>query len=349
MRDLFKKNKSILIFIVSCILIILIFVNGAEIKSEVYSSFINSVQNIIPSLFPGLVLTTFVSQIGFPKFLKKMFKFVFRIVFGLPSCCSEIMFFGLTSGYPTGVKTARIHAEKGLTDIKAAKRVALLSVNPGLMYTIITVGKLQYGSNVTGSAIYLCITLAQIIVGLCTKQKIEEHTSKNESVNKGNFGELFCETVKGATDTCFSMTAWIALFGAISFLLKKSPFINETKYFELILEVTNGISISIKRNSIEQCTFSMGFGGLCLMLQLLPDLIKLGITPGEYLSYRFAVGLLSSLFIKVFRHFLPVAFQPVFSSVRAVDLSANKFQGFSSILFLCVIFMYSLANRFAMC
>lgn len=290
------------------------------------------------------------SQIGFPEKIKKLLSLLTKVLTGLPADCTEVLIFGLTSGYPTGVKIAKLYADMEAVPQKSAKKAALLSVNPGIVYTVITVGKLQLGSASTGIIMYMCILLSQMVFAFITKKKNHggfQNTKAKQ--NTASISQIFCTSVSTATDACFSLTAWIALFGAFGEIAKQFPLHKIHHLWDMIFEVTSAVSKSLYSNSVEQCTFSLGFGGLCLMFQLLPDLNRLNIKPWEYLSVRLFTGLSASLLMKLCRLFIPVAFVPAFAPEKTVKLSNNAASGFISVLFLCVIFMYSIANRLALC
>ena len=159
---------------------------------------------------------------------------------------------------------------------------------------------------------------------------------------------MLTNAVSGTADACISMTAWITAFGAVSQLTRIIPLHNFRPALLPFLEVTQATSNYLYNSNYSLAAFSLGFGGICIFFQLLPDMLKLEISPLRFLIFRTVCGLFSAGIMQCLCRLFPAAVTvSVWPGNAALQLSSNT--GAFSMLFFCVIFMFGLANKFSLC
>lgn len=321
-------------------MLILLFYRYKSVRNGVTEGIAVCMENIVPSLFPMLILSSFMSSAGLPERLRRILFFPLRILTGISEDAAMCFFFGASAGYPVGVKTASSLFKENRISRTAAVRAALLNVNPGLAFTILTVGKQFFGSAGIGLTLYCSVTLSNLILGILMRFVSPIREAQNHALPQiiPNYAEALISAVGNAVRTLTSVCAWIIAFSAFSALLGASK---ERFFFSAFLEVTSASEICAAAGKLPQCAFVLGFGGICILLQLLQDLFFLGIKIYQYLACRLLCGgtayLIESAMIRLFRISTAVS-----SVEKSVSLSQNSFAGSLALLFLCAVFMLSL-------
>ncbi len=345
-----KRNKTKnLCFFTAALLFILLIIFSSDVKKAAYDSLKNCAENIVPPLFPALILSSFMTSIGLPKIIKKLFGFPVKRLYGLSENCTEAVLFGSAAGFPSGVKIAVQLYREGKISEKDAVRAALLTVNPGIVYTVTAVGGMIFGSIKTGIMLYISVLSSQTLCAVLTKRKRSENIIIKTSENIDfDFSSALTSSVSRSVTACISMSSWIILFGAFSAIVNNFTLQFNLQQSRLFTEVTDAVSYSLYRNSPEMCAFALGFGGICIFLQLLPELHELGIKPFLYFAYRFMNGGFAWLFMTVLQKLFASEALAVFAEYPVTPIHSS-FTCMLSLTFLCIIFMFGIANRFEIC
>lgn len=342
-----KYNKEIL-FSVTAALYIAILVFHQEAKEGLIAAFGNCVNNVLPSVFPALLLTSCMTDAGLPDILKKTAGRFFSEIFGVSSGCAEIIIYGLIAGYPAGMKTAVKCSENRTCSQEEIRRTALTATNPGIAFTVLSLNK-QTGSTKIGVLLYLSVTAAQILSAQFIRKKInKKRTEPYSRESKANSAMILTNAVSGAANACISMTAWITAFGAISQLTSIIPLQGFRSVFLPISEVTQATREYLYTKNYPLAAFSLGFGGICIFFQLLPDMLELGISPLRFLAFRTACGLFSAGIMQCLSRLIPASITvSVWTENTTFPIRTGP--GVFSLFFFCVIFMFGLANKFSLC
>ena len=294
---------------------------------------------IIPSLFPMLVLSSILSALQYPDKIKRILSFPIQRVSGLSQSATPVFLFGALNGYPVGVKTSAALYTAGGIDLYSARKAALINVNPGIVFSVFITGKMYYGSTMHGIMLYLSVTLSNLLLCLVIPGR-KEHKTEFSALTRKNFSfsDVFVNAVQASITNIASICAWIVLFSAITAPLSTLPFY---KPLSVIMEVTNAVIFCASKHNLPLCAFCMGFGGICIFLQLLPDLKVLGIKPTTYLLCRLFCGFFSFIIELLFLKTLPDAVLTAASShivIRPVSVSMT---GTATFIFFCIVFMIS--------
>ncbi len=327
-------------FLIAIPLFIMLFLCETDVREGTAAGLSLCAQAIIPSLFPMLILSSYITQIRTPRIINRILSVPVGILSGLSENAVKCFMLGGFCGYPVGVKTACALLKDRRISQEEARRAALINVSPGAAFAVLVAGRDMFGSKEIGLRLYLSVTAANLLLGFMLRCLYKTPKSK---INMSETDALppsqaLVQSVAAASTGIFSICAWITAFCGFAAPLQRSP---AGAFLRPFLEVTAAGAFYAKTNAVPACAFSMGFGGFCIMFQLLPELKALGVSAGKYLAFRFAAGGIAFLLQHITDRIFPYA-APVFSYVQAVQQPRfSAFGASASLLFFCVVFMAS--------
>lgn len=234
---------------------------------------------VFPSLFPFMIGTYLLIELGVVHFIGILFEPIMRPIFNVPGVGAFAWTMGLTSGYPIGAKiTADLRAGGQITQIEAQRLIAFAN-NSGPLFILgaVSVGMLsrpEVGMFLLGIH-YLSSLSMGILFRFYKKEKVyKKQTYKhlfkkavNELILKQKkqskkLGAILKDSIMNSMEMISQIGGFIILFSVISELLKLfhlMGFLNKLFYpaFSLIgfdkilidgwimgiIEITNGINI----------------------------------------------------------------------------------------------------------
>ncbi len=303
---------------------------------------------IVPSLFPMMILSSFLSFTGLPFFFRRICALPLKIVPGLPESSAEAFILGALGGYPVGVKTTALLLNNKKIIMKEAKKAALINVNPGIAFSVLVIGKQLFGSLLLGFTLYGSVTLANVFLCFALrKNDVRRNSGLTHETDSKNIPDALIAAVAGAVKSTVGVCAWIVAFSAFYALI---PDIPGKTALSLFAEVTAAVQLCAAKRAAPLCAFCMGFGGICLFFQLLPELRQMKIQPWKYFSARLFAGLSAyiteSIIIKLFPSCI-MAFRYENAVISPYKGSAL---GGVSLIVLCAVFMLSLySDKYTTC
>jgi len=339
MKIFTEKHKRDAGFIIALSVYILAFVFSSKVKQGVLDAVDICLGSIIPSLFPMLVLSTFLTLTGIPEKLKRLIFFPVGKITGLSADAAESFIFGATAGYPVGVKTAYYLYRKKRIGLKQAGKAALININPGLAFSVIVTGKIMFGSALTGLTLYISVTAANLLLGFLLRDKKTDISAKNKkAAPRQDISHNLIDAVSSSVKSMASICAWITVFSAFTAPLTD---ILKTPYINILLEVTSGTKLCAEKGFLPLCAFTMGFGGACVLFQLLPEIKELGIPIKKYLLCRLFSGIAAFITETLLINAFPVQ-RAVFSEESGIiNLRGASLSGSTALIILCAVFMFS--------
>ena len=109
------------------------------------------VNTLIPSLFPFMVLSTYMAESGLAASLGKWAQPVTRFLFRQPGCAAAVVLMGFVGGYPAGAKTVSRLLEQGELTREQAGRLLCFCVSAGPPFVLTAVG-IVFGLMIVGGA-----------------------------------------------------------------------------------------------------------------------------------------------------------------------------------------------------
>ncbi|MEG2199567.1 MAG: hypothetical protein RRY25_04700, partial [Anaerovorax sp.] len=262
MKTLKKKNNLYVIagLVAGCSCMIMVAFPAVSLQSaeKGVSLWANSV---LPALLPFFICANFMSKIGVPRMIGKIFEKSFQKLFGAPGESAFVFLISITSGYPMGAKLIGDLGRSGQITENEAKRMLTFCSTSGPLFILGTVGVSLLNSAAAGSVIacahyagailngilYRCIssntpeTLGYTFQG---KGKPAVQVPDGLSLHHQNILELFTDSIVSSLKALGIICGYIVLFTMITdfiFTAKGCLFVNSpinSAFLKGIFEMT---------------------------------------------------------------------------------------------------------------
>ena len=251
--------------------------------------------SVLPGLFPFMLLTKLLTEIGFLFKITSKFNNFTRKFFGTTGVSMYIFCMSILSGYPIGAKLISDLYSKQLITTTDAKKMSIFCTTSGPIFVIGAVGAGMFKSLKIGLILYFSHIISSVLIGILynvlTIKKTSEPPCINQSLlllNKNNNYTL-SNVVSETINSLFVVGAYITIFFLISEILDALKIIsfivnliskpltianistNTTKGLVYgIIEVTRGskvLSATVSHSSIAICSGIISFSGLSIIMQ----------------------------------------------------------------------------------
>ncbi len=341
---LILKPKIALLWTTVLLSLALLLIFPTECRNGGTNGVFLCLQVLIPSLFPFMIISSFVAKSGLayktPKFIDKLINSVFK----LPSCAFAPILLSIIGGYPVGAATIKeLYCESRLTKSQS-ERMAMFCVSAGPGFLLTYIGTVMTRNLRLGYILLASQILSLIILGIIARFTINplenETTHAKKNMTHYKAGEALVYSIETAIKTSVSMCALIVIFSSVSEIFitlcnKNTSLI----WITSLIEITNGIKIISSGYPAIVLAFVCGFGGFCVHFQIFVQLKEIRINKCNFYIFRLFQGtlcaLITSLFIKIF----PIT-KTVFSTIEKAE---TKFYttsvGCIFLILLCVAFI----------
>ena len=238
---------------------------------------------LIPSLFPFMVCVNMIIKSAN---LLRIDKLRIPLIFLLSAI----------GGYPVGAAVLNSSVKDGVIDKEKAGKCLNFCVNAGPGFLIFAVGAHRFNSAAAGTALFASTLLSSmtIFIYFLFKDKALLSGKKSISENKITVSEMFVNSTSSAASAMFSVCSFVVVFSVINaVILKISKKFRLLKILLIINEVTYS-SFHIK--NIYILSFVIGFGGLCVIMQIFSVSSKIEINKIKFILFRIIHGLFSSAY-----------------------------------------------------
>ncbi len=307
----------------------------------------------VPSLFPFLAVSVFVSGFALPEKIAHAVSAVMRFLFRLPCDAVYAVVSGLAGGYPVGCAvTARLYSQGKITR-EQAQRLTLFCINPGPAFAVTAVGTVMLGSSRSGVIIYASLCISSLLIGLALRfvapvpQGIEARESSVLPLSA-----RLVEATERASVSILKICAWVTLFSCFFSLINEFG-LSESVVTAIccLLEATGGCRAASEYGNIYIVAATLGWSGLCVICQVLGDVRKVGTPLGLLLAFRAVHSALSAVVCHILLGLFPTevsAFAPVATYMNFELFSASA-PAAVALLGLCTVFVIDLDRNKKMC
>lgn len=255
--------------------------------------------NVLPALFPFMVLTTLTLKLQ-----TKRKHSLTKLFFGID--CDSILLSSILCGYPIGAKAI---ADSN-ADAETATRVCSFCSTAGPVFMLATVGA-RLLQNTTASVILITTHIVSAILnGLLYRNKDEIHSiDNNPKLSAGDIGE----TITNSALSVISVGGLIALFYMLSDMIKSLLPQNLSNSLTIafiigIFEMTNGIFGVCRLTDIATstilCSALLSFGGLCVFAQCYTFLGVKGVKPLKLFKMKLTQSAIATVLSYILVHLL---------------------------------------------
>ena len=340
----FRKSVFQIIGVLLCLVFMFKFPN--TVTSGVTDGLKVCFYIILPSLFPFMVLSTYIIKSNIFQFAYKFLSPVSKFLFFQPACTIPVIIMSMIGGFPVGIKmTSNLLKEKSITQ-KQAQRLCLFCMNGGPAFIITAVGVNMLGSAKAGIIMFVSLCTSSLIIGIFTRF-LGEKSELKEHIQKPSTLVSLSSAVSDALQSVLGICAWVVIFSAITNCLKlciknESIFIAVSSFFE----VTNGCVILAGKMPIPVITAIIGFSGICVHCQVLSDLKECGIKYSHFFVCRVLNGAIASFISYLLLLVFPVDID-VFASVQNMTVTtfSVSLPAFFAFLLMCIIMIFDIDRK----
>ncbi len=293
------KKKNFLLYIGTVLLCIYLCVQSKTALVAAKEALSLCAERVIPGLFPFFVLSSLWVKIGFTQWVGKWISPISRKLFCISGGGAVAFVMGLLCGYPTGAKVVAELYEAKQIEKREAEELLPFCNNSGPLFVIGVVGGMLPQRN-AGLCLYGVHVMSALAVGMffsCfSQEKTKEKAIFCHAVSGGN---AFSESVTDSVKTILEVCGYIVIFSVIRRL-----FLPEGNlFFAGVSEVTAGtylISVSKLSETGKMIVLSatIGFGGLCVLLQVWGIVSRTGIRIRYYVFGKILQALIAAAIAK---------------------------------------------------
>ena len=280
-----------------------------------------SVNKLIPSLFPFMVISELIVSTNACAILTRIFAKPFSKIFGISGEGVLPFLLGMLFGFPIGIKSAITLYENGRIDKSELSRLSLFCSIPSPAFFISAVGEGLFGSAIFGVVLYFIAFLGSVLIGIFCRSAFADqrgayYTSKKQGSSVSGSG--FVSAVTSSAVSLISVSAFVVFFSMVSEVLKYFfELTSFSKTFTVctlgLLEMTGGAALasSLGKEGAPIAAAILGFSGISVLCQFV------SICKGHRLPIFSYV--LSKLFLAGFEFILSFAVLKLFPDVFKIN------------------------------
>lgn len=349
----FKKIVSHLPKIL-CTLFLIIFIlsNPQSASDGIKNGITLLLSTVIPSLFPFLVIASYIASADTFKILSKFFSKATFLLFKISPDGFIPVLMGLVGGYPVGAKITSDLYKSGRITQNEAERLMYFTVNSGPAFTITAVGLSMLNNYYSGLILYFSNILTALTLGfLCRFLCDNTHPDTQEFPTKDK-AYAFINSVSSGSNAIINISAWVLTFACLSGIIKSFNLSSDIELFlNAILEVTNGCKICCGNTSLPVISAILGFGGLSVICQVSPYFTCCKVKFRNFLVSRILNASLCAFYTYgLLKSFPKPEETAIIYSGEATSFGITYTMGATVILIImCIFFILQVDNRKKVC
>lgn len=292
---------------------------------------------IIPSLFPFLILSSLVVELGMAARLGKAMGPIMRPLFRVNGSCACALALGFIGGYPVGARTAISLYQSKLCSRTEAQRLLAFCNNSGPAFILGVVGAGVFADSRVGLLLYLIHAAASLCVGLLFRfygrDKGDRLLSASPPIGTVRFSSALTGSVSSALQSTLGICSFVVFFSVVISLLREFGVFSAlagllaallqplgmtrewaARLLTGALEVSSGVwSLSgagTLSGKLSMAAFMLGWAGVSVHCQVLSFLSESGLSMNTYLVGKLLHALFSAALTSLVLKFFPLS-QPV--------------------------------------
>lgn len=299
------KYINFTICVLMLILLIEIFDHTQFIINTFYTASSIWFYNLIPTLFPFLIITDLLSNYGFINFVSKIFGKIMKL-FKLNEKTSYVFFMSMLSGFPGNSKLIKELLDNQEINNYDANKLLTFTHFSNPLFIIGTIGITLLNNKKIGLLILIIHYLTNFIIGIIFRniyQSIEEKVIKKERISLP-FMTCLINSINNAINIIFIIYGIIIFTSLLTNIITINFNLNPLYKSILtgLLEITQGLKLISELNisiiyKATFMTFLISFGGFSIHLQIMSILSKYKINYYLYFLARIMHASISSLLI----------------------------------------------------
>ncbi len=276
-----------------------------------YNGIINSLEIIVPSLFPFMVLTLFLTESSISERLLKFPSLLLSRITGIDKKYCSVFLLGMIGGYPSAAKNILTLCKKRKISTKNAEALLCFCTNAGPSFLVSAVGSKMFLSDSVGAIMFVSSLLSSFtLIFVYGKKLIKDEATISPAANPPLSVSLV-NAVKGSCNALTMICSFVILFSVFISFMPAFPddFSAFSALFYGFFEVTVGSIYTARDLSLSNVLLASaicGWGGLCVILQIAAICSEAGIK-----LYNFIISRLLNSFLNVVYTFLLLIIIPI--------------------------------------
>lgn len=286
------KIKSILIFLLLLLLLFLFLTNAKATVACAVNGLNTWFQNMIPTLFPFMVLGGLMLRCGYSVKLVKFIKPLLYPLFHMSEDCLYILVMGFLCGFPMGAVLIEQSMQLSKISKEEAQYLVSFCNNIGPVYFIgFVLINCPVGQNVLCICMMYLIPLFYGIILRYTRYRNSflEHKSACKTQVMA-IGEAFEQSLNAGISSITKLGGYMILFNALTILFHNSMITFSpavTGILSCVFEISGGILQIQKIGNLYPFVYSiLPIGGFCCLAQTYGILHKNGLSMKQYVFHK---------------------------------------------------------------
>lgn len=314
-----RKHKMIILsaLLIMASAVLILFPKKAA--SGAYRGIINSLEIIVPSLFPFMVFSVFLTESGLFERIFSLPAALLSKITGLNKQFCSLFLVGIIGGYHSAAKSISLLCKKGAISPQSASTLLCFCTNAGPAFLISAVGAGMFLSTSVGVILYISSVLSSFSLMAFYTPKIKAQSETYKLKKHDNLSVCFVRSVKESCTTMSVMCAFIILFSVFITLLPNfhASLFGLRNIIFGFLEVTSGCSAASGEISLVAILSSAaicGWGGLCVIFQIYAICGEAKIGLRSFIISRMSHSFLSALYTFLLLLAIPISTKQTFIS-----------------------------------
>ncbi len=306
-----------------------------------------TLQTLLPSLFPFMVLSAYIVNSGSLKPLSKGFSFIMRFLFNLNENAIPAILMGYIGGYPVGAMTiASLNTKKEINQ-NEAERLMLFAVNGGPAFIITAVGTGMLKNKTLGIVLFASVALSSLIIGIILRFLSEGGINSENAVNFNVIKiNALTTAVSESSKSIIGVTGWVLTFSCIAGLIDTLGIIPYySAVIKGILEISTGSHACAGVLPLPVLAALLSFGGLAVICQIKPYADQCGVKIKKLLTFRLLCSALSAFICSQILNIFNISFDTSTISTAKVAFSAFSAPASALLILMCAIFILDVENK----
>ena len=292
-----KKSGVLLAVVLAAACALLVF--PAQAAQGAKNGVAYSLNILIPSLYPFMVLSVFTVKSGLSEKIGRFLEKPTQALFHLPGSAAASVVMSVIGGFPAGARSAEELWAAGILSPAQAARMMCFCVNAGPSFVITAVG-VGFLKNAQSGVILFFSQLISFLVmgigsGLFARRKAEAAVPKKKQ-QRGSTVQALIDSAADAAYSTLMMCCLVILFAAGMNILRLAVRQPKLSVFcSALLEVTGGCG-DLARFGAPLWLFALaiGWSGICVHLQVFACLGALKISRRRFVLCRTLQGSISA-------------------------------------------------------
>lgn len=261
---------------------------------------------VIPSLFPFMVISELIVSSGIGLRMASFLAAPMRRFFGVSEAGACAYLLGTLCGFPIGAKSAVGMYDRGEISKEELVRLMTFCNNPGSAFIISAVGVSLFGSQITGIALYACVIISSLVVGIGIRiifGPVKDSVATSSVVKKcdevgiGSFTSAIHSSATSMLTVCAYVVFFSALVGCIGNLLSLLELPrNIMAVIFAFFELSSGVGTCAEyfdgSIAVIACAAAAGWSGLSVHFQIMSICSGRGISFKPYFFAKLAQGVI---------------------------------------------------------